>query len=206
MAGIHRRALLGAAAAALVTYPNVSPANVSPARARACLDELLGRRQMVRRFRADPVPDEVVERLVRAARRAPSAGHTQPWAFVVVRDTGKRKALAKAALGQRFIAEAPVVIVACADRARSQQRYGEEGDYYAVLDTGFASLFLLLAVVEEGLGACFVGALDAAEVSRLLELPPPVRPIAVIPVGVPAERPRAMKLRRTEEILHRERW
>src|SRR5690554_4333768 len=132
-------------------------ASAGPGEARlACsLDALLDRRRMVRRFTDEPVDDAVVRRLIDAGTRAPSAGNLQPWAFVVVRDAERRMALARAALGQTFVAEAPVVIVPCAVPARARERYGERAERYATIDTSFASLLILLAVVEEGLGACF---------------------------------------------------
>jgi nitroreductase len=197
---ISRREVLGSAALALLLRP--AGAGEGP----RCLDGILTRRRMIRKFRPDPVSDEVVRRIIRAAMRAPSAGHTQPWNYVVVRDAAIRRRLARAALGQMFVAEAPVVIVPCADRARSRSRYGEEGDHYAIIDTAFSSLLLLLAVVEEGLGACFVGAFYKDQVSRILDLPEAVRPLAVVPIGVPAERPGRLVLRPLEKVLHFGHW
>jgi len=178
----------------------------APATKGGALDSLLRQRRMVRKFRADPVDEATVARLIATATRAPSAGHTEPWAFVVVRDPERRRALARAALDQGFVAEAPVVIVACAELARSRARYGQRGDRYATIDTAFASLLLLLDVTEQRLGACFVGAFDDAEVTRLLGLPEDVQPLALIPVGWPAESPGARKRRPLVEVLHHERW
>jgi nitroreductase len=114
--------------------------------------------------------------------------------------------LAAACLGQRFVAEAPVAIVACTDVDRSRARYRARGERYAIIDGAFAALCLLLAVAEEGLGACFVGAFDDAEVARLLGLPAHVRPLAVIPIGHPAERPSPLPLRGSRDVTHTERW
>jgi nitroreductase len=161
---------------------------------------------MVRRFTADPVPEPLVRTLLAAAVRAPSAGNTQPWGFVVVREPERRTRLARAAFGQMFVADAPVVVVSCAEITRSRARYHERGERYGLVDTAFASLLLLLAVTEQGLGACFVGAFDDGEVARLLELPPDVKPVGVIPIGYPAESPRAQKLRPLTTLLHAERW
>jgi nitroreductase len=198
---ISRREAIGSAALALLAR------SVSGEEQIRGLDQLLARRRMIRKFRPDPVSDELVRRIVRAAMRAPSAGHTQPWNYVVVRDAAMRRRLARAALSQMFVADAPVVVVPCADRSRSRGRYGpREGDHYALVDTAFSSLLLLLAVAEEGLGACFVGAFDEEQVSQVLDLPPLVRPLAVVPIGVPAERPRRLKLRALDDALHVERW
>lgn len=168
------------------------------------LDWLLDRRRMIRSFTDEPVSEEAVERLVHTATRAPSAGHTQPWEFVVVRTAETRRALAAAALGQEFVAEAPVVIVPCANEQRSLRRYPVRGKLYSVIDTAFASLLLLLAVTEEGLGATFVGAIRENRVRNLLRLPDNVRPLAVIPVGHPAGTPPALETRNVRDVLHRE--
>ena len=170
------------------------------------LDSLLGRRRMVRRFTTEPVSEAKVAHLLSTAARAPSAGHTQPWAFVVVRRQRTRAALARAAHGQLWLASAPVAIVACADLSRSRPRYRERAERYGLIDVAFASLLLLLAVVEVGLGACFVGAFDDDEVARLLDLPAHVRPVAIIPVGHPAESPPPSKRRPMAMMRHDERW
>ncbi len=196
-----RRDLLCAASVALAL-----PAGTPLAAAPASLDSLLDRRRMVRRFKPDPLPESLVQSLLSAAARAPSAGNTQPWAFIVVRDADIRIQLARAAFGQMFVAEAPVVIVACTDVARSRARYQERGERYGLIDTAFASLLLLLAVTEQGLGACFVGAFEDGDVARLLSLPKHVKPVAIVPVGYPAEAPRAQKLRPLAEAVHSERW
>jgi nitroreductase len=199
-ATLSRRTFMGGLALALAELPR-------PARAETCsLDPLLRRRRMVRRFRSTPVTDAQVQRLLDAATRAPSAGHTEPWAFLVVRNPKLRAQLGRAAFGQTWLVEAPVSIVPCADIARARRRYGERGERYALIDTAFASMHLLLAVAAEGLGACFVGAFDDVEVKRLLRLPAALLPLAVIPVGYPAEKPGSQKRRSLSDIVHAEYW
>lgn len=199
---ISRRDVLQTAALALTLRPTLAGAAETPCR----LDDLLGRRRMVRHFKPDPVSTGTIRRLLAAAVRAPSAGHTQPWEFVVVRRKRTRTLLAQAASGQMFVAAAPVVIVACFDVSRAAPRYKERAEFYGIVDTAFASLCLLFAVVEAGLGACFVGAIDHPRVAEILALPPPARPLAVIPIGHPAESPPRMRVRRPREVVHHERW
>ena len=198
---LTRRGLLCGAPAALA-----ASVLATGAEATTPLDSLLARRRMVRKFRADAVPDAVVQRLLATATRAPSAGNLQPWAFVVVREPATRARLSHATHGQSFVAEAPLAIVACADPSRCRPRYGTRAERYALVDTAFASLLLLLAVVEEGLGACFVGAFHDHEVREALGVPPDVQPLAIIPVGRPAESPRRLRRRPVRDVVHRERW
>ncbi len=152
--------------------------------------QVLEERHSVRSF--DPavdVPPEVVERLLAAAIRAPSAGNRQPWHFYVVRHRSTRQALAAAAYGQSFVAQAPVVIVVCADAGQSAGRYGQRGrELYCLQDTAAATEHILLAAVALGLGSCWVGAFDEYQVAQALHLPPQHRPVAILPIGKPAGR------------------
>ena len=153
--------------------------------------DVIESRHSIRRF--DPaveVPPETVERLLTAAILAPNAGNRQPWHFYVVRDPELREGLVAAARGQGFISQAPVAIVVCADAEQSAGRYGQRGrELYCLQDTAAATENILLAAVSLGLGGCWVGAFDEAEAARALDLPRHHRPVAILPIGKPAEAP-----------------
>ncbi len=160
------------------------------------------RRFSCRRFAPDPVPRTTLERLLDAARWAPTAGGIEPWRFVVVTDRATRAALARAAFGQGFVAEAPAVVCVVAVPAESAAAYGRRGaELYCLQDTAAATENLLLAAAAEGLGACWVGAFDEGAVAHHLRLPEGWRPVALVPVGVPAERPGARRRRPLEEVV-----
>ena len=150
--------------------------------------QAIHRRHSVREF--DPgadVPPEQVQRILEAAIESPSAGNCQPWHFVVVRDLAVRQGLAKAAYGQAFLAQAPVVIVVCCDPARSTPRYGQRGlRLYSLQDTAAATEHILLAATALGLGSCWVGAFNEAAATRVLGLPKHLRPVALVAIGHPA--------------------
>lgn len=170
-------------------------------------NDLVRRRSMIRSFRPDPVPEELVQKLLRNAIRAPSAGHLQPWEFIVVRDGRIKERLAEAALGQMFIAQAPVVIVTCRNLERNAWRYGDRGrHFYSLIDTAFASLIILLTARNEGLGACFVGAYRDTQVWKILGLPDHVRSVGIIPIGWPAEEPIRAERIPLPEVVHWERF
>jgi nitroreductase len=133
------------------------------------------------------VSPEIVERILQAAIQAPSAGNRQPWHFYVVRDPSIRRGLAAAAYGQKFVAQAPVAIVVCADAEQSAGRYGPRGrELYCLQDTAAAAEHILLAAVAAGLGGCWVGAFDEQEAARALNLPQQHRPVSILPIGKPA--------------------
>ena len=158
--------------------------------------EVARRRRMCRAYTGDDVPEEQVDAIVRTASRSPSAGNTQPQEFIVVRDRSVKRQLGRAALGQMFLAEAPVVIAVVSDTDRSKPRYGRRGvEFYSVVDGAFASMLVLLAAV-----------FDDQAVSEVLGLPPNVRPIGLIAIGHCAEPPEHLRRRHPHELVHRDRY
>jgi len=169
--------------------------------------EAIKGRRSVRAFESQDVSLEIVKQLIDAARWAPSAGNIQPWEFIVVRNQETKSALAKAALNQTFIEEAPVVIVVCADENRSSYGYGLRGKtLYCLQDTAAATQNILLAAYAFRLGTCWVGAFREELVREALKIPNGVRPIAIIPVGFPAESPSHPNKRDINDIIHYEKF
>jgi|SRR6266850_1905765 len=168
---------------------------------------VLKRRFMCRSFENRQIPQEVLDRILDLAMRFPSAGNTQPQEFIIVRSDETKALLARAALGQAYLIEAPFVIVVVSDTRRSSARYGERGEkFYSIVDGAFASMLLILSTVNEGLGAAFVGAFDDDKVRAVLGLPKVVRPIGIIPIGFCAEPPSKVPRRPKNEIIHYEQW
>lgn len=167
--------------------------------------EAIKGRRSVRAFTNEPVSDEEVTQLIDAARWAPSAGNIQPWEFVVVRDTEIKRGLSAAALDQTFIEEASVVIVVCANQMRSGRGYGSRGvNLYCLQDTAAATQNMLLAAQALRLATCWVGAFNEEEARKVLKIPNGIRPVAIIPVGHPAEKPMARSRRPLSDIVHQE--
>ena len=167
--------------------------------------EAIKTRRSIRTFTEEEVSEEEIEKILDAARWAPSAGNIQPWIFIVVRDPKRKRRLSEAALNQLFIEEAPVVIVVCADQERSGRVYGRRGiDLYCIQDTAAAIQNLLLAAHALGLGACWVGAFNEDAVGHALNIPAGVRPVAIIPIGRPAIKPGAVFKRSLNEIVRYE--
>lgn len=136
-------------------------------------------RRSIRAYSDEPVPKEKLDRILEAARLAPSARNTQPWHFVVVTDKEKRKILSKGAYA-KFLAQSPVVIVALGDKKAS-------ADWYAV-DVSLALENMILTAQEEGLGTCCVGSFDEAEVRHAVAAPDNYEVIVMLAVGYPKEK------------------
>lgn len=169
--------------------------------------ESIKTRRSTRRYKPENVSEDQVEKLLEAAIMAPSGGNMQPWDFTIIRDENQKKALARAALGQSFIATAPVVIVVCANKPRTARRYGDRGaEFYSLQDTAAATQNILLAATAMGLAGCWVGAFNDDAVSNVLGLPKNIRPVVILPIGVPGESPRMPPRIPLKEILHYEKW
>lgn len=167
--------------------------------------EAIKKRRSVRAYTSEKVSEEDVERLIEAARWAPSAGNIQPWEFIIVTNAETKRRLSDAALHQTFIEKAPVVIVVCADVVRSSWGYGSRGtNLYCLQDTAAATENMLLAAQALGLATCWVGAFHEDEVAKAVNTPRNVRPVAIVPVGRPAEKPSARPKRSMREIVHYE--
>lgn len=170
------------------------------------LSMLLQRRRSIREFEPRPVDERELEAVLGAANAAPSAGDLQAYEVVLVHAPAARAALARAALGQAFVAEAPVVLVFLADPGRSAAKYGARGaERYALLDAGIACAFAHLRAADLGLGSTWVGAFDDAAVAHAVGAPPDLVPVALLPLGYPAEHPAPTSRRRLHDLVHRER-
>jgi nitroreductase len=194
--------------------------------------EVLRRRRMVRAYDPDrPIPPNVRDRLIHAALRAPSAGFTQGCGFLVLEAARDRDAFWRATSAQavrrgrwaRGMRQAPLLIVCFSNRKAYADRYAQpdkdEDDLdgrwpvpYWHIDAGFAALLVLLAAVDEELGACFFG-VPPSRVAALREafgVPDAFTPVGVVSAGYPApdHRPRSLSRGRrpTEEVVHVGRW
>ncbi len=149
------------------------------------MEAIMGRRS-VRKFTDRAIEDEKIDALKESLIWAPSAGNLQKRAFCFVFDHGAKRRLVDAALGQSFISGAPLVVVACADLT-IDEHYGARGELlYCIEDVACSVQNLMLAAHALGLGSVWVGAFDEQDVSRALDLPARLRPVAIVPVGYPA--------------------
>ncbi|GIF74932.1 nitroreductase family protein [Asanoa siamensis] len=192
--------------------------------------DVVRKRRMVRSYEPDrPVPPEVVDRILRNGLRAPSAGFSQGWGFLVL-DTAAdlerfRAAMRRCAEPEKWFAShfaAPLLIVPCAHKDAYLDRYAapdkgheDRSDAwwpapYWDIDTGMASLLMLLTAVDAGLGACFFGLpIDGIEpFKKEFGVPAGYRPIGAISVGYSDEPPRDLRGRRrpTQDVVFRGNW
>lgn len=174
----------------------MSDAVISPA---AVLSLLKGRRS-IRRYRPDPVPDEMIEQLLEAGRWAPSASNRQPWQFIVVRDEAILKQVAQHAayyfIRWAHVEEAPLLLVLCGDaRNRIYRQFLHE-------DIGLAGSQIMLQAHALGLGTCWIGGLDRKAIADVLKVPESLDIVGLLTVGFPAEDPEPPARKPLGEIVH----
>ncbi|MFC2169641.1 nitroreductase family protein [Acidobacteriota bacterium] len=157
-------------------------------------------RKSVRRYKPDPIPEDVLFRILEAVRLSPSGKNLQPWKFILVRDTDLKKKLADASLRQHFMAEAPIIVVAC---GFPDDCYAHMGRYMKSwpVDVSIAVEHLILQAQEEGLGTCWIGAFEEEAVKPILNIPKNVKVLALTPLGYPNEEPRPRRRKNLEEIV-----
>jgi len=177
-------------------------------------EQVLRGRRAIRRYQPRPIPDAVITAILETARYAPSSMNGQPWCFVVIRhDETKRELVRlknahcppeKRAYPADFLADAPVIVAVCIEQPRAHGRVRENG----VL----AATYVMLAACERGIGSVFLSAYQpedptlAAEIARLLGLPLDIEPVALVPLGFPAEAAAPKELRALSDLVHAERF
>ena len=152
--------------------------------------DVIPSRRSVRSYQPADVSADDLRAVFEAMNHAPSAGDLQAYEVVVVRDAGRRRSLARAAHGQVFVAEAPVVLAFFMNPARGRRKYGSRADaLYACQDAALAAAHAQLAAHALGLGTVWVGAFDDEAVSAAVGAPPALRPSSLLVIGHPAEAP-----------------
>jgi nitroreductase len=158
-------------------------------------------RRSVRKYRNDPVPDEILAEILEAARRSPSWANTQVWRFIVVKEQkikeGLLDCLGPGNPARSAIVEAPIIICVAAKRGVSGCHKGtpatDKGDWF-MFDAGIAMEHIVLAAWNFGLGTVHVGSFDAKKAEALLKIPEGYSITEMAPLGyfdeIPRETPR----------------
>jgi nitroreductase len=165
--------------------------------------DAIKQRESVRSYKNMPVEDKKLQLLLEAARLAPSASNRQEWRFVVVTDQEARQKLVVAASNQGFVAEAPVVIAACAETDNHVMKCGQ---LCYPIDVAIAIDHITLKAVEEGLGTCWIGAFDEKAVKAILKIPQDIRVVSLLTVGYPKTLHSKKTRNKLDEIVRYESW
>jgi nitroreductase len=162
--------------------------------------DVVKKRRSIRKYKSDPIPDKILERIIEAGRIAPSAKNIQPWRFVIVKDPATKKKVAEASRNQHWIADADVILVGC---ILEDIAWGRMGGYMSSgpVDLAIAMDHMILAAANEGLGTCWIGAFVEQDVKKILGIPDKVKVMALTPLGSPAEDPQDRGRKPIDEIV-----
>ena len=175
----------------------------TPRRGDMDVFEAIASRYSVRGYKADPVDDETLDRVLQAARQAPTAANRQPFRIIVVHTAGREDDLARL-YGRPWLLQAPFVLVMVAVPAEAWRRM--DGKRYDEVDATIAMDHLVLAATALGLGTCWIAAFDPGAAREVLGLPDDVEPIALTPLGYPDKRRAKTDRRPLDELVRYERW
>ncbi len=157
----------------------------------------------IKSYKEDPVEEDVLERILTAGVRAPSAKNRQPWRFVVCRDPAVRNQIKEAAFGQDHVGQAPVVIAACTTNIEYKMPNGQLS--YPV-DLSMAVSFMMIQSRAEKLGSCVVTTFDEAELKDILSIPYSMRIVMLLLLGYPAEIPMKSTRKSLSRVVGWEHW
>lgn len=160
-------------------------------------------RRSIRQYSSKSVGDDKLEMVLEAARLSPSASNLQSRKFVVVREEETKRKLAEAAGGQKFLLQAPIIIVACGTDTEKMMLCGQ---HTYNIDVSIAVSYLALAAEEIGLGTCWLGHFDENKVKEILHIPEEVRVVTMIPLGYPAETPGQRTRKDMKEVVCYEKY
>jgi nitroreductase len=169
--------------------------------------DVIKTRRSVRSYEPSAVPEEVLSKVLDAARFAPSGSNRQPWKYLFVKSPELRKKIATLCGGQLWIAEAPIVVVACGSDIK-YDRGGYMGEMSFLIDSAIGLTHLILAARAEGLGTCWIGLFDNDSIKVILDIPPGWNVAAVTPLGYPKDPKWAQPGKRKEisEIVAVDQW
>lgn len=165
--------------------------------------KLIENRYSVRSYKADPIEDKKLTRILEAARLAPTAANRQPFRLIITKTAGKADELRKVYSMQWFV-QAPLVICACGVDKEAWER--EDGRTYLDVDVAIVVDHLILAARNEGLGTCLIGAFNQLAARELFSLPDEIEPIILTPLGYPADQPSHKNRKSIDQLIYYEHW
>jgi nitroreductase len=182
--------------------------------------DLVKNRRSTHFFTDEPVSDEDLNYILEAARWAPSAGNSQPWQFIIARKPENIQKIWETTKGitynitknktirinpQNFIKKASVIIIVITDpTAYKGKQSSVKSDLYSIQDSANATMCLLLAAANRGLGACWVGMFHEEKLQEALNIPSHIRPVAIVPIGHTKSQEKPRPRKPLKQLMHYE--
>jgi nitroreductase len=165
--------------------------------------ELITKRYSVRAYRPDPVPEDLLNKVLRAACIAPTASNEQPFGVIVVHTQGRSAELSQV-YPQEWFVQAPLILVVCVIPEKAWRN--KEGKDLSAVDAAIVMDHIVLAATDLGLGTCWVGAFDPQAARRLFQISEGVVPVVMTPLGFPADKAGTRERKPQDQLIHYEHW
>lgn len=165
--------------------------------------EVIEKRYSVRGYQSKEVEKEKLEKVLNAARIAPTAANKQPFRLIVVETKGKEKEL-NTIYPAEWFTEAPIILCACAVKSESWTR--RDGRNFVDVDTTIVMDHIILTATEQGLGTCWIAAFDEEAAREVLKIPDDMEPLLFTPLGYPNAEPRGPGRRELDELVIYHKW
>ena len=165
--------------------------------------ELIKSRYSVRAYKNQPVEEEKLDKILQAARLAPTAVNYQPFKLILIH-TKEREDELKQIYQAEWFKKAPIVICVCCEPQNAWVR--RDGKNFADIDATIVMDHIILAATSLGLGTCWIGAFNAKAAREILKLPDEVEPLVFTPLGYPADEKPIRKRKDVSELVRYEQW
>ncbi len=157
----------------------------------------------IKKYKDDKIEPEILERILDAGVRAPSAKNRQPWRFIACTEDSVRNKITSAAYGQDHVGSAPVIIAACTTNTEYKM---PNGQISYPIDISMAVSFMMIQARAENLGTCIVTTYDEAEIKDILSVPYSMRVVMLLLAGYPDENPILTKRKLKSRVIAHEHW
>ena len=157
----------------------------------------------IKKYKDDKIEPEILERILDAGVRAPSAKNRQPWRFIACTEDSVRNKITSAAYGQDHVGSAPVIIAACTTNTEYKM---PNGQISYPIDISMAVSFMMIQARAEKLGTCIVTTYDEAEIKDILSVPYSMRVVMLLLAGYPDENPILTKRKLKSRVIAHEHW
>ncbi|MDH2907295.1 MAG: nitroreductase family protein [Candidatus Nitrosotalea sp.] len=164
--------------------------------------EFLRKRRSIRLFKENTIDESQINEILEAINLAPSSGGLQTFEIYQIENKETKEKLVSAAKDQTFVAQAPLLLVFCANPSRSVERFGDRSQLFSVQDATIAAAYAQLTLHAMGLSTVWIGAFDEKQVSEILDIPKGQRPVAILPIGYENEKPKEKTTRGAKDLLH----
>lgn len=165
--------------------------------------ELIQKRYSVRAYDSKPVEQDKLKKILEAAQIAPTAANRQPFQMIVIHTKGREDELNRIYRG-KWYSKAPVIVFMCAVQSQSWSR--SDGKNYCMIDATIAMDHLILAAANLGLGTCWIAAFDPKAAREILAIPDDIEPVALTPIGYPADEWKPKHRKDLSDLIRYEKW